>query len=78
MFGKRLNETRKSRNLTALAMANHLQIALRTYRMYESEDRSPSLEMLVSIADILDVSIDYLLGRDDFIRSHAKSVDEHR
>ena len=37
MFGKRLNETRKSHGLTAQQMADFLSITLRTYRNYESE-----------------------------------------
>lgn len=63
MLGKRLNQTRKSKSITAQYMADKLCIALRTYRMYESNDRYPSLEILVGIADILEVSTDYLLGR---------------
>ena len=76
MFGKRLNYTRKSKGLTAQQMANELQIALRSYRMYESDNRSPSLEMLVKIADILNVSTDYLLCRDEFIQSCAVASGE--
>lgn len=77
MFGQRLNATRKSKGFTAKAMADELQIALRSYRMYESGDRYPSLDMLVSIADILEVSTDYLLCRDEFIRSHGVSAGEY-
>lgn len=75
MFGKRLNATRKSRGLTAQYMADSLQIALRSYRMYESGDRYPSLEMLVNIADILNVPTDFLLCRDDYLQSLGVSVD---
>lgn len=76
MFGQRLNSVRKEKAFTAQQMADNLQIALRSYRMYESNDRSPSLEMLVKIADILNVSTDYLLCRDDFLKSHVVSSDE--
>lgn len=75
MFGKRLNLTRKSRGLTAQYMADSLQIALRSYRMYESGNRYPSLEMLVNIADILNVPTDFLLCRDDYLKSLGVSVD---
>ena len=71
MFGQRLNFVRKSKGVTAQKMADELQIALRSYRMYESENRFPSLEMLVKIADILDVSTDYLLCRDEFLQSRG-------
>lgn len=78
MFGQRLNTTRKLRGFTAQYMADKLQIALRSYRMYESESRYPSLDMLVNIADLLDVSTDYLLCRDEFLQSHAVSFDGHQ
>lgn len=71
MFGKRLNATRKSKGFTAQQMADSLCVALRTYRNYESERSYPDFEKLVSIADKLDVSTDYLLCRDDFLAKHA-------
>lgn len=76
MFNTRLNETRKLKGLTAQQMADSLCINIRSYRAYESADRSPNIEILVKIADILDVSTDYLLCRDDYLKSHAISFDE--
>lgn len=71
MFGKRLNVTRKSKGFTAQQMADSLCVGLRTYRNYESERSYPDFEKLVSIADKLDVSTDYLLCRDDFLARHV-------
>ena len=65
MFNIRLNQTRKEKGYTAQQMADELTISLSTYRKYESGHRSPNLEMLTKIADILEVSADYLLCRDD-------------
>ena len=65
MFGKRLNAVRKEKGFTAQQMANKINVAIRTYRNYESGTTSPSLDTLVKIADILDVSTDYLLCRDE-------------
>ncbi len=76
MFPQRLNKIRKSKGVTAQQMADLLHINIRSYRAYESADRSPNIEILVKIADILDVSTDYLLCRDDFLKSHAVSFDE--
>ncbi len=76
MFGKRLRLMRMKRNLTQPQFAEMLDIALRTYQGYEGGTRSPSFSTLVKIADILDVSLDYLFGRDEFIKSHAVSADE--
>ncbi len=75
MFSKRLNETRKSKGFTAQNMADKLGLALRSYQFYEGGKRSPSFETLIKIADILDVSTDYLLCRDDFINSRGVSAD---
>lgn len=77
MFNKRLREVRMNSGLTQQNMADKLGISLNAYQKYEQAERSPSLECLVSIADIFDVSLDYLLCRDDFIKSHATSSDEH-
>lgn len=74
MFGERLNKTRKSKGFTAQFMADNISVGLRTYRHYESSRSYPSFSTLVKIADILDVSTDYLLERDDFLAKHA---DEH-
>ena len=65
MFAERLNEVRHAKGFTALQMAEHLNIGLRSYRNYESGDREPSLAMLVKIADFLDVTTDHLLCRDE-------------
>lgn len=76
MFNKRLREMRMKRQYTQQRLADLLGIALRTYQCYETGTRTPCYRLLVLIADILDISLDYLLGRDTFIRMHGVSVDE--
>ena len=71
MFAERLNAIRKERGITAQKMADALQTGIRNYRKYESGDAKPTLDGLVQIADILDVSTEYLLCRDDFLLRHA-------
>lgn len=77
MFNERLRETRKKCGFTQQNMADKLKISLNAYQKYEQAERSPSLECLVKIADIFNVSIDYLLCRDAFIHSYAISADKH-
>ena len=77
MFNTRLNQIRKTKGFTAQQMADYLNINIRSYRAYESADRMPNLEILVKIADVLDISTDYLLCRDDFLKSHGVSFDEY-
>ena len=78
MFSKRLRELRKGNGLTAQYMADKLGISLRAYQFYESGKREPSLQTLVKIADILIVSTDYLLCRDDWVHSAVEFFDEHQ
>lgn len=76
MFNKRLRAIRMQLGFTQQNMADKLNISLNAYQKYEQGERSPSLDCLVLIADIFDVSLDYLLCRDKFIQSHATSADE--
>lgn len=59
----RLKELRQNLHCTQEKIANDLNIARTTYRNYENGDREPSLEFLIKIADYFDISLDYLLGR---------------
>lgn len=76
MFSDRLRSIRRSRKLTQQQMADALHLTLNSYQKYEQAERSPSLETLVQIADLLDVPTDFLLCRDDFLTKHGVSVDE--
>lgn len=78
MFNVRLREMRMKRHFTQQGIADTLGIALRSYQCYETGTRAPRFDLLVLIADTLDVSIDYLLGRDSWLKSHGVSVDEYR
>lgn len=77
MFNKRLREMRMKRGFTQQRLADILDIALRSYQCYETGTRAPNYGLLVLIADTLDVSLDYLMGRDDFMKAHAISFDEY-
>lgn len=76
MFGKRLRRIRMNSGFTQQKTADALGMTLRSYQRYEGGHCEPSLNTLISIADLFDVSLDYLLCRDDFIQSHGVSSDE--
>jgi transcriptional regulator with XRE-family HTH domain len=63
MIGKRLREIREKKGWTQTYVAVLLQIAKNTYNGYECDARGVSEEMLIKIADLFGVSVDYLLGR---------------
>ena len=73
MFGDRLREMRMNRKMTQPELADSLNVNLRTYQYYEQGCREPAYATLVKLADILDVSTDYLLGRDEFIAKHREN-----
>lgn len=78
MFNKRLREMRIKRGYTQQRLADILDIALRSYQCYETGTRTPNYTLLILIADTLNVSLDYLLGRDEFMKAHAIPFDEYQ
>lgn len=69
---------RMKRGFTQQKLADTLNIALRSYQCYETGTRTPCYDLLILIADTLDVSLDYLLGRDEFMKSHGVFSDEYQ
>lgn len=65
MFDERLKKLREERGLTQKQVAEVLEMNPRTYSSYENNEREPNSEMLLMIADLFDVSIDYLVGYDE-------------
>ena len=62
---KRLKQCRKEKGLTQNEVVIYCDITEKAYQNYELMTREPKLEILQKIADIFDVSIDYLVGRTD-------------
>ena len=62
-FGSRLKQIRESEGLTQKQFAEKIGSDERGVRRYESGDRKPGLDVILSILDNIDVSADYLLGR---------------
>lgn len=65
-FQEALIEQRKLNRLTQREVAKRLGISQPSYIRYENGTAEPSLENLVKLADLFDVSVDYLLGRTDY------------
>ena len=63
IFRERLLEQRKLYGYTQRDMAERLGISQPSYVRYENGTSEPTQENLLKIADIFDVSTDYLLGR---------------
>lgn len=62
-FGEHLKEMRISFNYTQKQVASNIGITERNYQRYEANDQRPSFDILTSLADFYNVSLDYLVGR---------------
>lgn len=63
--GRRIAELRNSAKMSQFQLAKVLKIGTSTLGMYETDKREPSPKVLKRIADYFDVSVDYLLGRNN-------------
>lgn len=63
MFSIRLKELRQSRNLSQKELAEVLKVSTGTVGNWEVGLREPDFEMLTKIADMFNVSCDFLLSR---------------
>lgn len=75
MFNDRLRATRIFRGITQQKTADAIGVSLRHYQKYESGEIEPDFTGLTKISDFLNVPTDFLLGRDDYLKSLGVSVD---
>lgn len=63
-FGKRIAETRRQKGFSSqTAFAEAVGISSPSLAYYETASRKPDYEIFAKMADVLDVSYDFLLGR---------------
>ena len=62
-MAERLKQCRKEKGFTQREVAIYCDITEKTYQNYELMTREPKVEILLKIADVFEVSLDYLLGR---------------
>lgn len=74
-FNERLRAARMTRKLTQQQMADSIGIQVRSYQKYEQGVSEPCYDYLVTLADTLNVPIDWLLCRDGYLSSLGVSVD---
>ncbi len=64
-FNERLKEIRKECGKTQKEVYTALGISANGYASYEQGRTEPSIETLIKLCKVLDVSADYLLGLED-------------
>lgn len=68
-----IKNVRESKKMTQKECADFLGVTLRAWQTYEQGVSEPKQELLCKIADMFDVTIDYLLGRDTPIPTYLTS-----
>lgn len=69
-IGERIKQLRLEKGIDQLTLCEKLNIEQSTLSNYENGRRTPKPEIIVKIAEILDVSTDYLLGKTN-LRNYA-------
>lgn len=64
-LSERLYSLRKERKLTQDSVAKELGISIKSYCRYEKNEREPTASLLVEMAMLYHVSLDYLVGLKD-------------
>ena len=76
MLAKRLEESRIDKKMTKKDVADALKIDQSTYGKYELGKREPDLVTVSKLAELFQVSADYLLGRTN-IRTPIETIAAH-
>lgn len=62
-MAKRLIELREKNNFSQSFVARQIGVTPALISAYEKQERNPSINKLIALADIYHVSTDYILGR---------------
>ena len=65
-FFERLYELRGESGFSRAQLAEKLNVSVRLISYWENGQRECDFDMLIKIADLFSVSVDYLLGRKDY------------
>lgn len=65
MYFRRLRDLREDHDMKQVEVAHHLGIAQTVYSRYERGFQTIPVEHLLNLADLYNVSTDYILGRTD-------------
>lgn len=75
IVSERIKQARKNNKLTQEELAKKVNITKATISNYENGYSSPSNEMLVVLSEVLNVTTDYLLGKESV--NHLNSFAKH-
>lgn len=70
-----LKKAREAKGLTQQQVADLIGVTRESYARYENGTRNPNLQNLSDLADLLNVTTDYLLGRTDLSDMNISEID---
>lgn len=74
-FGQHLKSLRLSHKITQKQLAAALDASERGIQHYELNERKPTYDTLIAMADYFNVSLDYLVGRGDEKKIASSNAD---
>lgn len=64
-YFEKIKTLRINQNMTQKDIADFLQMTVNAYQKYEYGKREPNMETFIALANLFNVSIDFLVGRTD-------------
>ena len=74
MLGARIQELRTAVGWSQVDLSKKLGVAKQTVSNWENENIQPSIEMLIRLARLFNVTTDYLLGLDAIPRLNVEEL----
>ncbi len=73
-IGKKIAELRKEKNWSQTDLAKAVDVSRDIIGKYERGEHSPSIEITTKLAEALEVSVDYMLGRERFGKYDKEAI----
>lgn len=77
-IGARMKDLRRNRNISQTELAKHLGVSKSVISSYETGVHFPPYDILIKIANLFDVSTDYLLGVPDYRKINVDGLTERQ
>ena len=77
ILGQMISKLREDKNYTQKELAKQLNITAGCLSKYETGRSEPPLSIVVQIADLFEVSVDYLLGRNTIKLNYTELKKEY-
>ncbi|MBE6089810.1 MAG: helix-turn-helix transcriptional regulator [Clostridium beijerinckii] len=72
MLSSRLRELREEKEMNQDEVAKKINVSRSTYANYESNRAVPSIQTLIDLANLHEVSVDYIVGNTNIKESYYK------